>query len=61
MRSFSVINCLAANGFPAVKLTAYGYGEYRPLAPNDTEEGRGKNRRIEITVIRQETEGDGKS
>lgn len=54
MRAFSVINYLAADGFPAGRLSAYGYGEYRPLAPNDTEEGRGRNRRIEITVIRQE-------
>jgi len=60
MRAFSVINYLVAGGFPAGKLSAYGYGEYRPLAPNDTEEGRGKNRRIEITVIRQDTDG-GKS
>ena len=61
MRAFSVINYLIAGGFPAGKLSAYGYGEYRPVAPNDTEEGRGKNRRIEITVIRQETGGNGKS
>jgi len=54
MRAFSVINYLVTGGFPAGKLSAYGYGEYRPLAPNDTEEGRAKNRRIEITVIRQE-------
>ena len=61
MRAFSVINYLVADGFPAGKLSAYGYGEYRPLSPNDTEAGREKNRRIEITVIRQETDGDGKS
>jgi len=61
MRAFSVINYLAADGFPAGRLSAYGYGEYRPLAPNDTEEGRGRNRRIEITVIRQETDGGGKT
>ncbi len=56
MRAFSVINHLVDGGVPAGKLSAYGYGEYRPLAPNDTEVGRAKNRRIEITVIRQETD-----
>jgi len=57
MRSFSVIEHLIKScGFPADKLSAYGYGEYRPVAPNDTEEGRARNRRIEITVMRQDEE-----
>ncbi len=33
------------------KLIAVGYGEYRPVADNSTEEGRAKNRRIEIIVL----------
>ncbi|MFQ6111920.1 MAG: flagellar motor protein MotB, partial [Nitrospinota bacterium] len=32
------------------RFVALGYGPYRPLAPNDTEEGRALNRRIEIVV-----------
>jgi len=32
-------------------LSATGYGEYHPVAPNDTEEGRHKNRRIEIVLV----------
>jgi chemotaxis protein MotB len=34
------------------RFAAAGYGEYRPVAPNDTEENRGKNRRIEITILK---------
>ena len=50
-RSFSVIRCLTAAGVPAAKLSARGYGEYRPRAKNDSPEGRAANRRIEIVLI----------
>ena len=32
-------------------LIASGYGEYRPLSPNTTPEGRAQNRRIEIVLV----------
>jgi chemotaxis protein MotB len=32
-------------------LSATGYAEYLPVAPNDTEEGKHKNRRIEIVLL----------
>lgn len=32
------------------RLSANGYGEYRPIATNDTKEGRQKNRRVEIVI-----------
>jgi chemotaxis protein MotB len=35
-------------------LSAIGYGEYQPVAPNESEEGRAKNRRIEIVLVPME-------
>lgn len=53
-RADSVVDYLAANfGIPQEKLVSAAYGEYRPIAPNDTPEGRAKNRRIEIVVTRK--------
>jgi len=39
-------------GLPAGKFAAAGYGEFRPVFPNDTPEHRGQNRRIEINILR---------
>lgn len=37
--------------FDPAKVSATGYGEYRPVADNDSVEGRAKNRRVEIKII----------
>lgn len=37
-------------GFPPDKMGAIGYGQYRPVAPNDTPEGRARNRRVVFFV-----------
>ncbi|HEX7056816.1 MAG TPA: OmpA family protein [Bacilli bacterium] len=34
------------------RFSAIGYGEYRPVASNDTAEGRAKNRRVEVAIVR---------
>lgn len=34
------------------RFSAIGYGEYRPLAPNDTIDDRSKNRRVEVLIMR---------
>lgn len=38
------------SGVPPEKYSAVGYGEYRPAFPNDSEQNRSKNRRIEIFI-----------
>ena len=40
-----------AGGLDPKLLSATGYAEYQPVAPNDTEEGKHKNRRIEIVLL----------
>jgi outer membrane protein OmpA-like peptidoglycan-associated protein len=40
-----------AQGIDASRITAKGYGETKPVATNDTEEGRAQNRRTEVTVL----------
>lgn len=51
-RAFSVIYYFINKGFPPARLVAHGFGEFRPAYSNDTEEGRAKNRRIELTIVR---------
>jgi len=51
VRALSVVKHFAyQEEIPPAGLSAVGYGEYRPIAPNTTEEGRAKNRRVEIFV-----------
>jgi chemotaxis protein MotB len=61
MRAFSVIDYLASRGVSPGRLTAYGYGEFRPAAPNDTDENRARNRRIEMIIMRQDQPQETKS
>jgi flagellar motor protein MotB len=36
------------NGIDAKRLAAFGNGPYAPVASNDSEEGRAKNRRVDL-------------
>jgi chemotaxis protein MotB len=49
-RALAVVRFLQSAGVDPAKLAAAGYGEWQPIAPNDTAEGRAQNRRIEISL-----------
>jgi OOP family OmpA-OmpF porin len=49
-RAAAVLKYLTGKGVTATRLTAAGYGDTKPLVPNDNEENRQRNRRIEFSV-----------
>lgn len=51
-RAYAVIRFFESRGVDPKQLSGIGYGEHRPLAENASAEGRLKNRRIEIELIR---------
>lgn len=50
-RAKSVAAFLVTSGIDTLRITSKGYGETKPVATNDTDEGKAKNRRTEITVV----------
>ena len=50
-RAKAVVDYLTGNGIAAQRLTYKGYGDTAPIASNDSEAGRSKNRRTEITIL----------
>lgn len=53
-RALSVLEYLAdQKGISPGRLSAIGYGEYQPVASNDTKQGRQLNRRVEIIILPQ--------
>ncbi len=51
-RADHVVGVLTGAGVDESRITAIGFGEAQPAAPNDQKEGRRKNRRVEIVVLR---------
>ena len=50
-RALSVLHYLSDKSVGEPRLAAIGYGEYKPVASNDTKEGRQANRRVEIVIL----------
>jgi chemotaxis protein MotB len=53
-RAISVSDFLQGAGLPPARIGVMGFGEYRPVADNNSEGGRAKNRRVEIFLVRKE-------
>jgi len=51
-RSATVLRHFLKQGLDPKRLVPAGYGEYHPIAPNDSENNRKKNRRVDIVIIR---------
>jgi OOP family OmpA-OmpF porin len=51
-RAKAIMDYLASHGIASYRLSAKGYGETLPIASNETEEGRAKNRRVQLRRIR---------
>lgn len=53
-RSKAVADYLKKENIDPKRLTTKGFGEEKPVAPNDTDEGRAKNRRVEFAITANE-------
>lgn len=51
-RSASIVRMLAMEGLNPARMASVGYGEFQPVAPNTTAEGRGRNRRVVLVISR---------
>jgi flagellar motor protein MotB len=56
LRAKTIAGILVKNGIPPEQISVIGYGDTRPIASNGTEEGRAKNRRVEIKLIPEKKE-----
>lgn len=53
-RAKAIANILILHGIPKERISVSGYGDTHPIGSNNTEEGRAKNRRVEVKLMSQE-------
>ena len=52
-RAMAIKTALQVDGIAAKRITTAGFGEEKPVASNETDEGRAKNRRLELEVVKK--------
>jgi outer membrane protein OmpA-like peptidoglycan-associated protein len=52
-RARSVMNYIISRNINSTRITSHGYGETKPVATNDTDDGRQLNRRVEFTILKK--------
>ena len=51
-RARSVMEYILLKGIATSRITSQGYGETKPVATNDTDDGRQLNRRVEFKIVK---------
>jgi chemotaxis protein MotB len=55
-RAAGVVNLFMRSGVEPDRMSAVGYGEFKPIADNNTAEGRSKNRRVVLVIMSRDME-----
>jgi len=58
-RANAVLEFFIHHGVPQHRLTVVGFADQNPIAPNDTDDGRAVNRRVDVVVLRNATQSQG--
>ena len=58
-RASAIVKVLASKGVAPERLAAVGYGEFQPIATNETSEGRAQNRRVAIMIAKRKMDRPG--